>query len=462
MNKISTRFGFTLIEMMIAIGLGMLVIFIAMAGLRTAAQAVSKAQKLAVENAIIRAGISLALADTDFWLSHDNPNTAQTVLRNASPSTGVNYQGMSFAPMKSPVFNTARALAKTFVSNGDLSQLPPMITDTLGSNVAIGDKLKNSIAWDPDGWLPHDPRSWSRANLVERFSVESLPLIRNSVPVKNGDNVVRRGSPSLKSTSVRKRQLFGTYYSFFKSAINDGGQPWQNNQLERLKWTLGSYGMLEYLPANTPLVTYTSKANTTPASETIWLISPEWCYTSGLKPPRKYYLGTDSDNGVHHANDQIGATSSFVYAIARPYEVITRADDTLKIRNINYLVDVCSKRYASNVAVGTAGKAGEDTLKDLLDQVDTDRPWLDRYTAPETWPELRVSTIRHMHAGQFRCLNRITWIDNLTGKETQFSFTAFGTTLRGARQQRQPATAAEKWANPFKLTGSADTHLDDY
>jgi hypothetical protein len=148
-----------------------------------------------------------------------------------------------------------------------------------------------------------------------------------------------------------------------------------------------------------------------------------------------------------------------VYSLANPYKQIDQANETLVPRNISQIVDVCSKKYWSNIRAGSAG-TGEEQLNAMMNEVDTQRPCLDPSNAPDIWPQLQLSTIRHVRTGQFLCLHRITWIDNLTGKETEFSFTAFGTTLRGARQQRHLKN--NKWANPFPLTGEADPHLDNY
>ena len=457
MKNQSTHSGFTLIELMISVSLGMLIVYVATSGLRTAAQSISRAQKLAAENAVIRAGMSLALAETDFWLSHDNPydctdgNPAtpgtETSLRNFI-TVNSRIQGLPFTPMKANTdFNSGLTTSK--ITAGNFSQIQSSLT-----NVQLN-KLKQSSRWDQNGFMAHDPRSWSWANLAERVPVKSVRETDANGPViGNNGKVERKSDPSLTVNSVLKRQLFGAYSLFAATGVD--GQPWQNNQLEQLKWTLGSYGMLEYIPANTPLATYSNKAKTpTP----MWLISPEWCYTGGMKG-KHYYLGADGGvNGVHQANDIMGITTGPLYSLANPYKLNTTADQSLVARDLNDLVEVSSKKYWSNIRAG-AGGTGEGQLEDMLAEVDTQRPWLDSTTAPEIWPQLRVSSMRHVRTGQFICLNRITWIDNLTGKETEFSFTAFGSTLRGARQQRQ--LKRNKWANPFPLTGDADAHLDSY
>ncbi len=459
MKHTPTQHAFTLIELMIAIALGTMVVYVATAGLRTAAQSVSLAQNLATENSIIRAGMNIALAETDFWSSHDNPydsspgNPAtpndETVLRNYVDVNG-RIQGMSFTPMK---------VSNDFNNGSTVGQITGGSVDKLQSRLSNGERnrLKKSKRWDPNAWMAHDPRSWSWVNLAERVPTKSIrKLDANGQPVRNNNGKVERESAtSFKSNCVLKRQLFGAYYLF--NTLGTNGQPWHHHQINHLKWTLGSYGMLDYIPSNTPLAAYSNGAKT---QRPMWLMSPEWCYTGGGMRGKHYYLGADGGaNGVHYANDILGITLGPVYSMANPYKITKTASESLEPRNVKDLIDVCSKKYWSHIRAGAAG-SGEAQLDKMIDEVDTRRHWLDTTNAPEIWPQLHVSSIRHIRTGQFLCLHRITWVNNLTGKETEFSFTAFGTTLRGARQQRH--LKENKWANPFPQDGDADPHLDSY
>jgi hypothetical protein len=74
-NKRSST-GFTLIEMMIAIGLGIVVCVTAFACARICSQAVTACNKLSLENTMMRVGFSAALDDLDFWTSYDDPDDA--------------------------------------------------------------------------------------------------------------------------------------------------------------------------------------------------------------------------------------------------------------------------------------------------------------------------------------------------------------------------------------------------
>jgi prepilin-type N-terminal cleavage/methylation domain-containing protein len=65
------RRGFTLIELMIAITLGMLLVYTAIAGFRVASQCATISNRLSLENSLIRAGITEAHQQLDFWTNLD-------------------------------------------------------------------------------------------------------------------------------------------------------------------------------------------------------------------------------------------------------------------------------------------------------------------------------------------------------------------------------------------------------
>ena len=70
------RQGFSLIEVMIALGLGTVIIYTALAGFRVASQAVTTASKLSLENSCFRAGFTAANDAVDFWTDVDDPHDA--------------------------------------------------------------------------------------------------------------------------------------------------------------------------------------------------------------------------------------------------------------------------------------------------------------------------------------------------------------------------------------------------
>lgn len=48
---------------------------------------------------------------------------------------------------------------------------------------------------------------------------------------------------------------------------------------------------------------------------------------------------------------------------------------------------------------------------------------------------------------RFVNLARVTWTNPVNGQTSELSFTSFGTTLRGARQQRHPSGGWARWDN---------------
>src|SRR5688500_7864805 len=73
MQPATRRSGFTLIELMVAIGIGSMIIYAAFVGLRASMQAVSACSRLGTENSLIRAGMMAAFDELDFWRSYDDP-----------------------------------------------------------------------------------------------------------------------------------------------------------------------------------------------------------------------------------------------------------------------------------------------------------------------------------------------------------------------------------------------------
>lgn len=87
----STRHGFTLIEMIIAVALGALIVSVAFAGFRVTSQTVTLANRLSLQNAILRSAVVAANEEMDTWESFDSrSDTSKQILRGAT---------FPFAPM---------------------------------------------------------------------------------------------------------------------------------------------------------------------------------------------------------------------------------------------------------------------------------------------------------------------------------------------------------------------------
>lgn len=444
--------AFTLVEMMISVALGTLVVYVAFAGLRSAAQAITTAQKLAVENSILRAGMSMALHDNDFWTSHDDPMDCTKgkpaksgpgqFLRQTS-SAGGRFQGLPFTP---------------FISSTEYASSGARMTST---QLDVGSD-ETPTGWDPNAWGAHESRGWAWGNLAERVPIKRMvsrkPAPDNTVVRDMNGNIVYFPTNSYSTNDAKKglakRQVFGAYVST-ASTRSTSPHRWQQRQLDGLKRSLGSYGMFEYVPPNTPLMTYSDR---NPVS--LWSVSPEWCYINSGKD--SYYLGTDDrSEGVNFAQDTMLATYGTVYAPANPFAVLTSASAKPTTRSLSEVRDISNRRYGTGISLNAEDNDGTITsIKNLMSQVEVNRPILDATCSPTYWPTLNVSTLRHRRTGASLCLHRITWTSPLTGAQTEFTFTAYGTTLRGARQQRLRDEPG--WADPFPKTGSPLPNLDSY
>ncbi len=355
--------AFTLIELMIAIMLGMLVVYTAVAGLRVAAQSVTVAQRMSQENAIIRAGVTIALDEKDFWLTNDDPtDTGAQPLRAPPVVESGHTRGLPFTRLRD--VNVPEVYPKV-VGSGGL---------TVGSVVFTN---PDAQGWEPvKTWKAADPQTWAWGNLIEQAGSDSV-------------------------------QMFGRYnqYTAADTATPYG---WQQRQLEGLKNAMGYWGVFDYMPANSPLMVYAGGK-----------ISAEWCQSNDTAP---FYMA-NGDGGANYAQDLYRRSKDHNFTFLNP-TVATNPISSLRQRT-------CQKYYTGQGA--GASVIGIQALKrDGLNN----RTWLPLDRRPLNWPSLDVSTLRIINHGRFVCLNSVRWTSPLTGLTSELNFTAFGTNLRGARQQR--------------------------
>ncbi|MBA3936037.1 MAG: prepilin-type N-terminal cleavage/methylation domain-containing protein [Planctomycetes bacterium] len=295
------RGAFTLIEMMIAIALGMVILLTAAAGFRVAGQAVATANRLSTENALMRAGMVLAHEQLDFWTNLDDPHDASRERLRLS-GLAVSGQpwaysftaqapfpatvGLPFAPMHPTGAGAAGAfpanIDPTTGSSASGSTVPrnppssgamipkPVILPLPASGSSTPAPLPSN--WEADAgfdptyvWAPHDPRTWFRGNPVEKWLPGIAP---NVTPLIFGrynafTNVVP--SPVCASFTVKGPYPppLNTSPSYSATYTVDAGARypahlWYGRQLLGLGRAIGWYGLCDYLPANTMFGYYTT------------------------------------------------------------------------------------------------------------------------------------------------------------------------------------------------------------
>jgi len=67
---------------------------------------------------------------------------------------------------------------------------------------------------------------------------------------------------------------------------------------------------------------------------------------------------------------------------------------------------------------------------------------------PHDWPNLQATARRYLVDGRFVNIFQVRWNDGVSGEAAELSFRVLGTTLRGARQQRQPDGGWARWYGP--------------
>jgi hypothetical protein len=382
------RRGFTLVEALIAIALGMVVIAVAFAGLRAAAGAFAVGTRLSNENALLRAGFSSALDELDFWRGADDAGRGYTPLRQvdtrAEWTSDHPYHdglGLPFTPM-SQLWNDLDA-------------------DRPGR-------------WDPDAkdWSPHRQESRWRGN----FAV-------------NLDSDCRFGRYAMffdRYPSVDVKAYQRDNVNLPEYGVVTPKQTWWCQQYHGLATVLGYYGMIDYLPANTIHADYGAffdPGASPPAGD--WNV-----YMNADGIPVEWFLGPAGD---HPGNFKVGdwadsnrnpfsryrATlgSAFPFVPATSAMTVAQAD-TAQRRQTMIL------KYGADSS-GVAGFIANVSLTDDLAPLH-----------PAHWPTTTSTVMRYFCLGKFFNLCLIKLSDPITGQTTQISFNGFGTTLRGARQQR--------------------------
>ncbi len=372
----SPRRGFTLIELMIAVTLGALIVFAAMAGFRVASQTITTANRLALENSLLRAGFQEALSEVDLWTAYDDPQST------AAADQALRRPQMPFSP---------------------LPTISAMMASQPAQGQALYRELETDVGWDATyPWPAHAPRTWWRANAAEWHDSKG----------RSGD------------------------YSQFAATSGAPGatsHPWLFRQMDLLQTTLGYYAFCDYLPPSL-LYAYTG---------------PDPKQNGKVDLLKEFVTGGDfrsGDGGAWFAQGRYRCTKdeSFILVPLRP---------------IGGTGMVTSGNIRTNYTTGV--QANEGTVDTLMKRSLSSR--LQLAMKPAHWPEVKVDVARFLVYNRFVTLSRFGLSNAITGEHIAISFTAVGTTLRGARQQRKPGTVGSgagwaKWYGPRNPAN--DLHLD--
>jgi len=208
MTHSTLRRGFSLIEILLAMAIGLTVCLVAFACFRMTAQTAKAMNRMALENRVLREGVLRAYDDLDFWILYDDPtDPSKQGLRSAEP-VDFNFKsdrmlGSAFTPLKNidsrgetdpayPLGSLASPYPPIDASDGSdmvrrpsgsdpalprwqalpglASQAPtpvPLPTGYQDNPTPCLNDWDRHRGFDPDRpYMANDPRRWSLANFA--------------------------------------------------------------------------------------------------------------------------------------------------------------------------------------------------------------------------------------------------------------------------------------------------------
>ncbi|MDA3961163.1 MAG: prepilin-type N-terminal cleavage/methylation domain-containing protein [Planctomycetota bacterium] len=464
--------GFTLIEVMISLALAMMVILITAATFRMASQAIARARAMSVENRMLRLGMTLAIDDADYWRSYGDPRLPydKAFMQEQNPSL-VSGNAPRIAPMRRVTFSKSTAVNDVSTTGYDnTARLTPGSRTT---EAAYG-KLVN-----PNALLIHDPRAWYRGHHYNDADPNFAFVDDKSSagPVAWPFSKLRGSSP-YQATPWGPGQLWGPYHLVANTDMSDSDHAptsVQQRQIamarpnlqHRLFQRLGEFGMLMYMPKGTPIST--SDRNGYPPDFNSVPTHPR--QTTDLK---NYRVGYQLRTTSRYANSTYGARWASGLMDAEQYTCLlgfapessgweTRAQ-TLFFDPTDYPSrEVINEPYTAvhnnergdrawykqagltvhlpfnrSTRMGGFASSGMDRAS-----LNSQARSLDYLTKPDDAPILSTTSLRfNKLKGSDLALQRVM-VDNVeTGQLIMITFSALGTTYRGARQHYRVAGEA--------------------
>ncbi len=179
--------AFTLVELLVAMALGLIVAFAAFAAFRVAGKCMAAAHNLSRENRVIAQGYAAAMTEADFWFAEDDPYDASGQAQRRSYgldgnpiAVGADYSyGQPFAAMDltDEFWNFNVADQRTWSRQGEYKTTNFMFSGGVGSYAQLGcighpdptgecawmhvvqDRLYACLGWS--GYIDYLPNPWT-------------------------------------------------------------------------------------------------------------------------------------------------------------------------------------------------------------------------------------------------------------------------------------------------------------
>jgi type II secretory pathway pseudopilin PulG len=461
------RSAFSLIELMLAMAMSLVIIGGVVMAFRVATQVVTTANRLTVENTLLRAGLQSAYDQLDFWTWHDDPEQPDANRRHHYVGAdNVGWpQGLAFAPLKQLPFKAAPGSNRFPIGTVHPRPTAALNDPTWENDVGFDATVANAV---------HDPRTWYRGNMNEvttchdwnnggtAVTVEPAPIWDNPLSVAYWD---RRAVNTTEPNEKKWRPTFLWFgrYALFSNATPGGSaslftQPrvsidpsapdtyrdlayrmdapasfrWQPNQQKLFSGAgFTAYAMFDYMPANN-LIGYTKNWN----NQGGW---PSPVTVDGIEGTGTTYGGIDrrfnhADWGFYNSTHNIAGTGGRLRATAQMRYALLHPDALPNNPSDPYAYGLHMSGWSVDWDSIVNGPTGTVWIEYFLSSVFHPNDLLDQ--RPETWPTMSVAVGHYIGHARFTNGFKLRWKSPLTGEVAELSFTGLGTTLRGARQQR--------------------------
>jgi prepilin-type N-terminal cleavage/methylation domain-containing protein len=478
--------GFTLVELLIGLALGLMVLYAAVAGFRSAALSTATANRLSLENTLMREGLHRARDELDFWTAYDDPTDPalqllRPVVKDQPDWEGSVWRGQSFTPLRD------LAAQGVFAQSG----LP-------------GDESERG--WNPSSttWQVNDPRTWYRGNMAELVTPPEtnkngtiiMPegdlrfgryaLISSVSATLGPDNLAHDGiarfdkGPFLDERSTAPYPGSAPIADYCSAGPIPVPHTWYPNQVEGLVDSLGFYAAIDYLPCNViwgyyqpyrrPYTGGSSLPNhgnrfqsTNLGGYPIWMMRsyggyythPGYQYGDSHFLDRSDLHGDTKGSSANYPRSAYDASYGGSYIVPNPM-VSVPANLTISLPLYRYR----TSRYEFAVNTLNTGADSADAVNNALGATAHFEPLLD--VKPAKWPDVEVSVSRFYTFGRQANICRIQRLSPVTGEIVELSFTGIGSTLRGARNQRDPNGGWAVWDNATSFNPALHPTLDSY
>lgn len=408
-----SRRGFSLVEVLISMGLALVIIGTVYAGFDVSMQSITTAERLALENRLITAGMFIALEETDTWRAMDRPDH-RPLRTDPGGWKGIDPWSGGYDPQ-----------------GADWDQLPQPFN-------ALGDAWPASgaaAAYDPDAWYPHNPATWYRG--------DPGYYLHNYQSAENGDFTWRKRTDE---SAYGNWALFANARDQVRVAAGATAtvpvaHTWLANQHKGLKYALGFYGWFDYLPANAVIDYYDVDAN-----------------GRGIQPYEIRYQATGDDVGSVMALRNHGRLALPLDYSPHETQTEQRSGGERPTTRGVYLhgltagvaaapagadaqtrqeLHVVNRTIVNGYSVQGEGKKWQyrDLWSMLLSEQQRQEVAI-MDAAPDHWPTIEVGVRRFMKWGGIYTWCFVKIVDPISGENREIHFPAIGTTLRGARLDR--------------------------